>query len=114
MERPERWGGGAMNLESNYPDITTDSSYLIKARYGETAGITIDVDTGFGVSFGVIPNPLVWVFPPDTLDLPPLPENEITPFCEAEITEILRMDSKTNSILADIWRDDVNDELTCS
>ena len=39
-----------MSTISQYSIISTDSSQIIPARYGETAGVAIAVDTGFTVS----------------------------------------------------------------
>jgi hypothetical protein len=85
---------------------------LISARYTETAGVAIDVDTGLNVTIGVEMNPFIQVI--DTIDITPPKDNDVIPFSESEISTLLHLNSKVNPLLADIWRYNSNDEFSYS
>ena len=57
--------------------------------------------------------PSFQVLEPEPMELTPTQE-EVTPFSEEELLKLLRPNSVTTPLLADIWRDDVNDELVAS
>jgi hypothetical protein len=84
----------------------------MSARYTETAAVAIDVDTGLGVAISVEMNPFFQII--DTIDITQPQDNPLVPFSESEISTLLRLDSKVNPVLADIWRCNSNDEFSCS
>ncbi len=103
-----------MSIISNYSSISTDSSQIISARYGESAGIPIAVDTGLSVSIETEILPFLKFIIPEIIQPSPLQDNEILPFSESEISRLIHHSSIANPILADIWRDEVNDEFVSS
>jgi hypothetical protein len=98
----------------NYSNISADSSQIISSRYCESAGISIIVDTGLSVSIQTELSPFLKILSPELIQPPPLHDNEIIPFDESEISRLIHLDSLANPILADIWRDEVNDEFVSS
>ena len=103
-----------MSTISQYSSISTDSSQIISARYGGSAGVAIAVDTGFTVSIETEIIPFLEIISPDLIKHSPLQDNEILPFSESELSRLMHPDSRANPILADIWRDEVNDEFVSS
>lgn len=103
-----------MSTISQYSIISTDSSQMILARYGESAGVAIAVDTGFTISIETEIPPFFEIITPEIIQPSPLKDNEIFPFTESEISRLIHPDSRANPILADIWRDEVNDEFVSS
>ena len=85
---------------------------LIPPRYTETAGVAIDVDTGFRVTIRVQMNPFFRFI--DTIDITPPKDKDVIPFSESEISTLLHLNSKVNPVLADIWRYNSNDEFSCA
>lgn len=101
-----------MTKIANYSTLPTDSSMVISARYTETAGMAIDVDTGFRVTIGVEMNPFFRFI--DTSDITPPKDKDVIPFSESEISTLLHLNSKVSPVLADIWRYNSNDEFSCA
>lgn len=101
-----------MTKIANYSTLPTDASMVILPRYTETAGVAINVDTGFGVAISVEMNPFFQFI--DTIDITQPQDNPVIPFSESEISTLLRLDGKVNPVLADIWRYNSNDESSCS
>jgi hypothetical protein len=98
-----------MIIVSHYQTAPTDASDHIPARYGHTAGTAVSVDTGLTVSIPVMLLPSFQFLELEPMELTPIQE-EVTPFSEEELLKLLRPNSLTTPLLADIWRDDVNDE----
>ncbi len=103
-----------MSILSDYLNVTTDSSQILTARYGDTAGIAITVDTGLSVSIGTEIMPYYRIIIPEIIYPSPSPYKELLQFNESEISRLMHPDSMANPVLADIWRDEVNDEFISS
>jgi hypothetical protein len=87
-----------------------DASNVVSARYTQSAGMTISVDTGFSVDIGMeIPQILQFV-DLEPMDIPQSINTDLVLFSEAEITKLIQSNILANSILTDIWQDDMNDD----
>jgi hypothetical protein len=103
-----------MNLIANASTVSTDSSQMILPRYDEAAGNVISVDTGLSVFIGIETTPFYRFITPEIVYPLPAQDRELLPFTETEINRLMNPDSMTNPVLADIWRDELNDEFVGS
>jgi hypothetical protein len=87
---------------------------MISPRYDEAAGNAISVDTGLSVFIGIETLPFYRFIIPEIMYPLPAQDREQVPFSETEINRLMRPDSMTNPVLADIWHDELNDEFVSS
>lgn len=90
---------------------TTDATGIIPARLGVGATTSMYVGTGglLVVPILVLPS---WIPVPVADAISPEPEiSDLAPMSPVEAGRLMQLDESHNPLLADLWRDDMNDSL---
>ena len=100
----------ALSFERN----TTDAAGIIPPRLGIGASAAVFVGTGGFLHVPTIGLP-AWIPVPTEWQYGERPEaDHLTPMSPPDIYGLLQLDESHNPMLADLWRDDMNDDLVDS